>query len=71
MIFLNYWNDTRHPEYDFDSNELVYRDSGGKETGRELLGVPIDTGTGVPLPSRTAAQAALLRRTGSDRTVVY
>src|SRR5262245_32210743 len=68
MIFLNNWNDTRHPEYDFDSNELVYRDSGGKETGRELLGVPIDTGTGVPLPSRTAAQAALLRRTGSDRT---
>jgi hypothetical protein len=36
MIFLNYWNDPRHPEYDFDTNELVYRDAGGKEAGREL-----------------------------------
>ena len=71
MIFLNHWNDSRHPEYDFDTNELVYRDAGGKETGREILGVPID-GTGVPLPSPPAVtQAALLRRTVSDRTAAY
>jgi len=71
MIFLNYWNDPRHPEYDFDTNELVYRDAGGKETGRELLGVPID-GAGVPLPSAPAGtQAALLRRPVPDRTSVY
>jgi len=71
MIFLNHWNDSRHPEYDFDTNELVYRDAGGKETGREVLGVPID-GAGVPLPSPPAtAQAALLRRTVPDRTAVY
>jgi hypothetical protein len=71
MIFLNYWNDIRHPEYDFDTNELVYRDAGGRETGREVLGVPID-GAGVPLPASTAkAQAALLRRPAPDRTVTY
>jgi hypothetical protein len=69
MIFLNSWNDTRHPEYDFDTNELVYRDAGGKETGREVLGVPID-GPGARLSSPpTPVQAALLRR--SDRAAVY
>jgi hypothetical protein len=62
MIFLNYWNDTRHPEYDFDTNELVYRDSGGREMSREMLGVPID-GSGIPVsPAATSQQAALLRR---------
>jgi len=73
MIFLNYWNDPRHPEYDFDTNELVYRDAAGRETGRELLGVPID-GAGVPpLPrAPVAAQAALLRRSPlPERTAVY
>lgn len=72
MIFLNHWNDPRHPEYDFDTNELVYRDAGGRETGRELLGVPIDGSSG-PLSQQppAAAQAALLRRPTSDRTIVY
>ena len=71
MIFLNSWNDTRHPEYDFDTNELVYRDAGGRETAREVLGVPID-GRGFPMPSTAAkAEAALLRRSGSDQDVVY
>ena len=72
MIFLNHWNDPRHPEYDFDTNELVYRDAGGRETGRELLGVPIDGSSG-PLfqPPAAVAQAALLRRPTSDRTIVY
>jgi hypothetical protein len=71
MIFLNYWNDTRHPEYDFDTNELVYRDAGGRETGREVLGVPID-GPSVPVPVPSAPpQAALLRRPVSERTAIY
>src|SRR5262245_35196263 len=71
MIFLNAWNDTRHPEYDFDTNELVYRDAGGRETGRELLGVPIE-GAGVPLATPAAPpQAALLRRPVSERTAIY
>ena len=71
MIFLNYWNDTRHPEYDFETNELVYRDAGGRETGREVLGVPID-GSSAPLPPPPAPrQAALLRRPVSERTPIY
>jgi hypothetical protein len=32
--FLNQWNDARHPEYDFATRELVYRDSKGNETRR-------------------------------------
>jgi hypothetical protein len=70
MIFLNHWNDPRHPEYDFETNELVYRDAGGKETGREVLGVPIDSSS-VTLASPSKAQAALLRRHAPDRTPVY
>src|SRR5258708_20151663 len=57
MVFLNRWNDTRHPEYDFDANELVYRDSSGKETGRDVLTGPID-GTAVPLPASQLPTAA-------------
>src|SRR5712691_3620446 len=63
MVFLNQWNDARHPEYDFSTNELVYRDASGRETGRAVLGVPINGAT-VPLPSSRApgeSRAALLR----------
>jgi len=74
MVFLNQWNDARHPEYDFDTNELVYRDASGKETGRDVLVVPID-GAATPLSSNRApaaamAQAALLRRPAPERTAV-
>ncbi len=75
MVFLNQWNDARHPEYDFDTNELVYRDASGKETGRAVLGVPIDGAT-TPLPSSRALRAALdsgaalLRRLAPERTAV-
>src|SRR5216684_7063030 len=74
MVFLNQWNDARHPEYDFDTNELVYRDSSGKETGRDALTAPID-GTAVRLPVSEApaaavAEAALLRRPAPERTAV-
>src|SRR5712691_3113637 len=72
MVFLNQWNDARHPEYDFNTNELVYRDASGKETGRAVLGVPINGAT-VPLPSSQApgeSRAALLRRPPEpERTV--
>src|SRR6266699_951668 len=75
MVFLNQWNDTRHHEYDFDANELVYRDSSGKETGRDVLTAPID-GTAVPLPASqlpaaAASEAALLLRPAPERTAVY
>src|SRR5256885_6675163 len=74
MVFLNQWNDARHPEYDFDTNELVYRDSSGKETGRDVLSAPIE-GTAVPPstfrePAAATEAAALLRRPAPERTAV-
>src|SRR6266446_6091327 len=68
MVFLNQWNDARHPEYDFSTNELVYRDASGKETGRAVLGVPINGAT-VPLPSSRAHGRTLDRDRGPDRGV--
>jgi hypothetical protein len=37
MYFLDRWEDPRHPEYDFETKELVYRDKLGNEIGRETL----------------------------------
>jgi hypothetical protein len=74
MVFLNQWNDARHPEYDFDASELVYQDASGKETGRAVLGVPIDGATTLlpsshPEPGAAAEPpAALLRRPSPERT---
>lgn len=42
MHFLNSWNQSRHPEFDFETSELIYRDSSGNESGRAALGVPIN-----------------------------
>jgi len=42
MHFLEQWNQPIHPEYDFETNELVYRDEAGNECGRAALGVPIN-----------------------------
>ncbi len=63
--FLNEWNDFSHPEYDFDTNELVYRDAARKETRRVVLGAPIDGSPASAVVARTetsAEIAALLRR---------
>ncbi|MBS0337269.1 MAG: hypothetical protein JSS40_10750 [Proteobacteria bacterium] len=51
MHFLNLWNDARHPEYDFDSNELIHRDSTGNEQSRMPLGVPINGACAVRAPT--------------------
>jgi len=72
MTFLNQWNDARHPEYDFETNELVYRDTSGKEMHREILGVPIDgaaTRLLSPQPPAVPAEEApaLLRRAAPER----
>ena len=32
--FLDQWNDPRHPEFNFEANELVYRNGDGNEIGR-------------------------------------
>ena len=43
MHFLDLWSQPCHPEYDFEANELVYRDEAGNECRRAPLGVPIDS----------------------------
>ncbi len=72
MVFLNQWNDTRHPEYDFDTNELVYRDASGKEVQRASLGVPINGAQAPlnqpPVSATRATPAALLRPLGEGLT---
>ncbi|MBI3773209.1 MAG: hypothetical protein HY272_10990 [Gammaproteobacteria bacterium] len=35
QFFLSKWRDPNIPEYDFDSDELIYRDTSGNETKRE------------------------------------
>lgn len=42
MYFLNTWNEAHHPEFDFETSELIYRDGSGNESGRASLGVPIN-----------------------------
>jgi hypothetical protein len=37
QFFLSRWRDPNLPEYDFDSDELVYRDNAGNEIKRERL----------------------------------
>ncbi len=37
--FLNWWNNPAIPEYDLESDELVYRDAAGNEERRERFGV--------------------------------
>ena len=37
QYFLSKWRDPRIPEYDFDADELVYRDPSGNEVKREKL----------------------------------
>lgn len=56
MYFLEQWNDTRHPHYDFDTHELVYMDSSGRETCRRPFGIGPD-----PFP---AALPTAARRSG-------
>ena len=35
--FLEQWSDHRHPEYDFDTSQLIYRDADGKEIKRVVF----------------------------------
>ena len=52
--FLNQWNDARHPEYDFATRELVFRNDRGNETRRQPFPPP-------PAPSE-APELVLLAR---------
>ena len=58
MHFLNQWNTPSHPDYDFETNELVYRDKGGNEFERVELGVPIN---GAHLPINTPVRPVQVR----------
>ncbi len=50
--FLDHWNEPHHPEYDFDSRELIYRD----KTGNEIKRVPLhDPNNAVKLPDAVVA----------------
>lgn len=40
--FLRCWTEGEHPVYDFDSNELIYRDDSGNEKRRTSLGLPVN-----------------------------
>jgi hypothetical protein len=52
---LERWNEPVHPEYDFDRNELVYRDDAGNESARAPLGVPIN-GTAAEIDVNSTAR---------------
>lgn len=64
--FLDRWSDPAHPEYDFDSGELVYRDALGREAHRAPFGraaaaagaVPqtVLPGSVIPQPRHVAAK---------------
>lgn len=54
--FLDHWNDRRHPDFDFERGELVYRDEGGNEARRVPLyplgESAVPPGSPVPIPSQ-------------------
>lgn len=51
--FLSRWQNPDIPEYDFDTDELVYRDRTGNEVHRELFDLASSPRT-VPVPDRDA-----------------
>ncbi|TAK72973.1 MAG: hypothetical protein EPO19_00115 [Betaproteobacteria bacterium] len=60
MHFLDQWSQPCHPEYDFATNELVYRDETGNECRRAALGVPINgNGVAADLPGPAAEKSVL------------
>lgn len=76
MYFLNQWNDPRYPEYDFDTNELIYRDPTGKETRRVHLEAPSAGAAPAAAPARkqsastSPVQAALPSHPANERVPV-
>jgi hypothetical protein len=54
MHFLDQWNQPGNPEYDFESNELIYRDDEGSEIRRAALDVPINGAANQGAPPQAA-----------------
>ncbi len=57
VYVLERWNENRHPEFDFDAGELVYRDAQGNEVARRPLGVPPDREQETPALAMVASAA--------------
>lgn len=53
--FLSQWGDPQHPDYNFETNELVYRDAAGQETERRPW--PLSGGEGEAAAAPLAAGA--------------
>lgn len=57
-FFLNHWNDPRHPEYDFETGELVSRNPDGTELRR----VPLPRPQTPPGPAQAGGASTLADR---------
>ena len=68
MLFLDEWNDPSHPEYDFETNDLVYRDPSGNEVRRTTLGLPINGSASASPPAvEPSAAESLPQRPAPER----
>lgn len=65
MHFLKQWSDHRHPEYDFDTGQLVYRDAYGKEIRRAGFGGDGEPGN----PGSRPPQTSPISSPGASRNV--
>jgi hypothetical protein len=57
MHFLEQWSDFRHPEYDFDTGQLIYRDVDGNEIKRVAFDGFCERASAAPSSSRPGAIA--------------
>lgn len=55
MHFLEFWNQSCHPQYDFETGELVYRDQMGNEKRRVPLASPLSAEDSEPWRERALA----------------
>ncbi len=68
--FLQLWQDPDIPEYDFDADELIYRDQLGAEVLREPFGVVLHASTaGMPREAKAERGYVFRSEGGLTRTV--
>lgn len=65
MHLLEQWSDHRHPEYDFDTGELIYREAHGKEIRRADFGGDGEPGN----PGSRPPQTGPISSPGASRNV--
>jgi len=71
MIFLNHWNDPRHPSTTSIRTSWCNRDAGEGRRRGELLGVPIDGSSGPRSAPVGSGAGGASSRPIVDRTIVY